>query len=303
MSPERSSTGTEPRPSQPWWADRSESELLSLAKEYPYPGVTGSYLFVRGRAYELLEWTRDPLLDGRVRLEDDSMATVDALLAALGIGVVPPLPERTPVLAYGSNAAPAQLGRKFGHLPDAVIPVLQADVSGIDVVYSAHITRYGAIPATLAASPGTVLHAAMTWLTADQLAVMHESEIGRAGAVPGNYTYGELPASAVSSVAATGNERVGTYISRFGALGVQEAPLALAAVLASERAFATRAKLDILQAVRDLIAPDHGVDAFILMAIRDDDLRRSWSEHLRAAAHPLTLPGFAEQARGDRDTR
>ena len=232
--------------------------------------------------------------DGRVRHPDDVIVSITGLLADFGIRDTPPLSERTPVLAYGSNAAPSQLARKYHHMPDAVIPVFQAFVSDIDVVYSAHLTRYGAIPATLAASPSTILQTSMTWLAADELVAMHESEVGRSGAVPGNYSFGEFRESIVSSEVAFDGRPVRAYVSRFGALGLREAPLALAPVSAAHRSFTAYTKKAVLEVARDFLAPKHDLDRFILAAIRDDSTRGEWSRRLRDTAHPVALPGFSD---------
>jgi len=89
---------------------------------------------------------------------------------------------RTPVLAFGSNAAPEQLRRKFGATPDTVIPVIRADLADFDVVYSAHLTAYGAVPATLAPSPGARLQTWVTWLDDAQLATCTKARWSPAGA-------------------------------------------------------------------------------------------------------------------------
>ena len=55
----------------------------------------------------------------------------------------------TPILAAGSNASPQQLLRKFGDAQGLAIPVVHGQIGGYSSVYSAHLTRYGALPATL----------------------------------------------------------------------------------------------------------------------------------------------------------
>lgn len=57
----------------------------------------------------------------------------------------------TPVLAVGSNAAPAQLARKFPAelFPDGVvIPVLRCVLPDFDVVYAPLISSYGSYTGT-----------------------------------------------------------------------------------------------------------------------------------------------------------
>ena len=125
---------------------RSISELLVLAKAYPYDRPKGSYLLESDRIVEL----KGRALDGDLK-------------------------KYTPVLAYGSNASPAQLRRKLPEIKEP-IAVLEASVRDLDVVYSARFAKYGAIPATLASSPGTTLHTHVVFLTKDQLRLIHKTE-------------------------------------------------------------------------------------------------------------------------------
>lgn len=94
-----------------------------------------------------------------------------------------PTTRRHAILAIGSNASPAQLTRKFGDdrfvdpsSPDGCIPVISAEVDGVDVVYGAHLAEYGALPATLVDTPGSCAHVFVTWLTTAQLERMNETE-------------------------------------------------------------------------------------------------------------------------------
>jgi hypothetical protein len=82
-----------------------------------------------------------------------SPADVNAAIAAGAVGVV----------AYGSNASPVVLRRKLGERAAAAVlatPVVLADT---DVVFSAHVSRHGAIPATIVPWPGAEVDA---WLLA-----------------------------------------------------------------------------------------------------------------------------------------
>src|SRR4051794_18917197 len=69
----------------------------------------------------------------------------------LGFDGEHPLPAGTPLLAYGANASPEALARK---LPGARVAALAGTLRDFAVVHSAHITPYGAVPATIAPSPG-----------------------------------------------------------------------------------------------------------------------------------------------------
>ena len=126
---------------------------------------------------------RDPLQYPFGQPEHDcvwSRGDVLDLAAWRGAG----LAGRAPVLAIGSNASPQQLGRKF--TPEVVdglgsedgdIPILRASAFGIDVVYGAYISSYGAIPATaVQAGPEARVEVWLTWLTPAQLERMDCTE-------------------------------------------------------------------------------------------------------------------------------
>ncbi|MGI9420779.1 MAG: hypothetical protein ACR2RA_23390 [Geminicoccaceae bacterium] len=94
-------------------------------------------------------------------------------------GGMRPLPKdaaagRIPIVASGSNAAPARLAAKFGTAHD--VPVTRAELRHFTVVFAGHFTGYGAIPATLFPCRGAVTQVWITWLTPDQLQIMHGSE-------------------------------------------------------------------------------------------------------------------------------
>ena len=130
----------------PWELPDSEAALLDLARCYPYCRPGACYLFRAGEARTLPE------------------AVARAELFA----------ERTPVIAHGSNRSPRQLARKFGAA--AEIPVSRAWLGDYDVVYSAHITQYGAVASTLQYRPGTRVRLAVNWLDQAQLARMPGNE-------------------------------------------------------------------------------------------------------------------------------
>jgi len=107
-------------------ADSAETAaILARALDYPYATPEGSYLYRDGAALEVPP-------------------------------AGPDLAGRSPLLAYGANAAPEALARKLEPLGAVELPVLQFELAGFDVVYSAHVSPYGAVPATLVESPGTV---------------------------------------------------------------------------------------------------------------------------------------------------
>jgi hypothetical protein len=69
----------------------------------------------------------------------------------VGLDAGEPLPSGAPVLAYGANASPERLSRK---LPGGRVAALAGTLRGYAVVHSAHVSPYGAVPATLVPAPG-----------------------------------------------------------------------------------------------------------------------------------------------------
>ena len=178
----------------PWRLPDEESELLALAKGYPYDAPESSYLFANGNAKPL-----------------EAAGTV-----AYG--------DRVPVLAHGSNRSPHQLKRKFGAA--AEIPVSFGWLADYDVVYSAHITQYGAVASTLQHLPGTRVRLAVNWLGKRQLARMHETE------GPSNYAFGRLAEVELTleQGPAARCAEIFVYLGRNGCLDLDERPVGLAAV-------------------------------------------------------------------------
>ena len=243
----------------PWKLPESDDELLELAKGYPYRPPPGSYLFVEGAARPLAAGTDAPeLFRGRV-----------------------------PVVAHGSNRSAEQLARKFGGA--AEIPVSRARLGDYDVVYSAHMTRYGAIAANLRHVPGMHVEVWITWLTELQLTRMHETELGTE-----IYRYGELNNVAIALETGPSGEieQAGVYLSSYGCLAEGGAPIGLAAVTAEGRPHDSLHQEQVLALVRDRHRPDREVEAMVLAKIRDPARRRALIAELRAQALPPEAPHF-----------
>lgn len=99
---------------------------------------------------------------------------LDVELAALG---APGLHERTAVLAYGSNASPSQLARKYRDAStSSVIPMTHAWVRDLAVGFSDHQSSYGAVPATIFPAVGIRTEVFVGWLDPEQLAELDRTE-------------------------------------------------------------------------------------------------------------------------------
>lgn len=200
---------------------------LTRALGYPYAIPSGSYA----------------LLDG-------SAVATDAVEVDLA--------GRIPLLAYGSNAAPDVLAAKLGPAPEPV-PVLRTGLRDFDVVFSAHLSRYGSVPATLRRSPGTEVRAFVAYLTEEQLRLVSATEP--------NYELARFdrPSCALDGTAPPAE--LWAYLSRHGCLLLDGHEVALAEVGAAGRRFAALGQRQVLERVRDRLAPGSDLAAFVTAAV------------------------------------
>ena len=145
-------------------------ETPGSAPRWPGPGpISGRNGFVESDPKAGSGVTADP--SGRSAQQDRSL---DSLLQKAG---GPPAAARTPVLAVGSNASPAQVRRKMANagLPTQV-PVTAVRVRGLTVGVSAHVSRPGYLPATPVPDPAAESDLWVLWLDAAALDVVDATE-------------------------------------------------------------------------------------------------------------------------------
>lgn len=209
-------------------ADSGEAAaILRRALAYPYATPERSYVYRDGEAHELPP-------DG------------------------PDLTDRTPLLSYGANSAPEALAWKLASLPGQELPVLRAELGGFEVVYSAHVSPYGAVPATLVESPGTVAPVFILHPTPEQHALLTASEP--------NYNLVELPVP-LAMRTETATRQMEGYRSRHGPLELDGSPVALTAIKSSGRTLPELDEPAILERVRTRLEPHLSLEAFIHAAI------------------------------------
>jgi hypothetical protein len=185
--------------------------------------------------------------------------------------------QRARLLVYGSNASPESLARKLALSAEPVL-VEPAWLHDFDVVYSAHFSPYGAVPATLQRSPGTTVRVAIIHLTEEQLRLVSVTEP--------NYeltsfdTACELPDGTLVS-------DLSIYLSHHGCLLDEGAEIALIAVPARERRFAELSEPQVLERLRQQLCPEESIDAFVLANVADPALAQSRSGQL--ARRPSSL--------------
>lgn len=194
--------------------------------------------------------------------------------------------DRTPVLAIGSNQSPDRLAQKFGDDASHVIPVQRTRLQNFDVVYAAHISSYGAVPAMLQVSEGSEVELAVTWLNDGQLQIMTRSEVYAA-----NYALAVLDGLRLRFEGGGETSRAYAYVSRRGSLRHAEGALALAAIGCRGRRFPATSTHRALEVVRMRVAPDMPADAFVLALIDDQAFRQEVASELSEDAIPFNY-GF-----------
>lgn len=208
-----------------------DATAISLVLDYPYVRHPGAFWFADGAV-------------GR---------PVDREVARSG---------RIPVVAYGSNASPLQIARKFAGRPcgDRVY-VEPVSLVGWDVVYAARITRYGAIPARLMAAAECRASVHLTWLTPSQLLWMDQTE-GRM------YRRAALGAAAVIDADGNPVTRAEAYLEGGTRLLVDGLNAALAAIAATGRSHPGHATRALHQRLARAAGFDGAVEDFALRIVR-----------------------------------
>jgi hypothetical protein len=174
---------------------------------------------------------------------------------------------RRALLAYGSNASPVALTRKLAHLPPEPIVALRVALRGWDVVYSAHVTRYGSVPAAVVPSPGTVASVHLVFPSDAQMEALAATE-GE------NYRLEQLvDFGATFEIGGEGPREIDAFIGVHGPLLVDGSPVALAAIPAVDRAFPELTTPAMIDRVRASLAPELSVREFVLHHVERGGLR------------------------------
>lgn len=233
------------------WEERppTAGEILARAAAYPFEAPLRSFVQLGART--------------------SAFSTEDADLSG-----------RRPLLSYGANAAPAVLGRKLAALPDEPLPVLRAELHGFDVVFSAHISPYGAVPSTLQRSPGTVAPAFVAFPTPAQEELLTATEP--------NYELRELTGVDLRTEIGGELDAVDAYVSRHGCLVLDGCEVALAAIESADRRFPALGEVEVLERVRHVLAPELDLERFVESSL-DPGLAAARTAVLHGGSRPLEL--------------
>ena len=201
-----------------------------------------------------------------------------------------PLSKRYAVLAYGSNANPAQLKEKFE--PSDVFPVLQYIYPELDVVYSAGFTGYGVVPATLQYSSETTLHTWVALLDDSQLEKMDRSE-GRGR----NYWLTQLPAP--SNQIRLSVLPLYAYLSINKVLKLQDSPIRVAGTESICTVFPEMNQSELLSTLQQKLGVPGSVDRFLSVIKSDRNLKIHLSPYRQPYSKNL---GFRKIIRPEKPT-
>ncbi len=230
------------------------NKILQRALGYPYPRPNHSFLFSDGKFESFPSGSTD--------------------FSAL-----------TPVIACGSNAAPEQLARKFAHIPASQIPVTKIHLRDFVCSFSAHLTAYGSVPATLSYSPGQQITGHITWLTGSQLERMHATE-----ALGVNYRFSRLDNVLCECEGYGPLNTIYAYISKHGHFGPHNEPILIREFSNSNAPFRSATQREVQNQIIELFNEEISLDEFILSNIKDKDLRKHHIQKLSRFSSPFHYP-------------
>jgi hypothetical protein len=239
-------------------------------------------------------WTRPErsylLRDGETQLLHD---LDEAERAAIVEQHLEPAGERVALLAIGANVAPKNLALKLAHhteVEDREVLVLAGELHDLDVVACAAVAVYGAMPATLAVSPGTTVRAAVMLVNATQLTTLTWGEI--------TYRVGRLQGARFTVEDVVQGVEVDSplaFVSRWGEFAPDGAAAPLAAIAATGRRAPAWTQQELLDRAAGLVLGPDGGGAEALVRIGYRDLRAMAARvipALRPYARRVELPGW-----------
>ena len=179
------------------------------------------------------------------------------------------------ILSYGSNSAKSQLIDKFKD-EDEKIYGIDATLEGYDVVFGAHVSRKGYVPATLASSSKTSVPCHILLLTDGQLGILNVSEGIKYKTYELEKVKGVIKLKHPFEDKAIGE--VKTYFLKNNYLSSNGNPIALSVVQASGRIWPNKTEKELLSflAKRENLS----CDAFVEKLKDDESFRHRIKESL-----------------------
>ncbi|TGB13936.1 hypothetical protein [Streptomyces sp. MZ04] len=207
--------------------------------------------------------------------------TLDETLGGLGQAVTG---DRTPVVAVGSNAAPAQVAYKLGRLGiSSAVPMVPVTVRGIAVGCSAHIGRAGYVAAAPYLDPAAETSLVVSWLDLDQLRAVDDTEIP-------NYRRVLLPGGDFAMTMPSGDRLDGAfaYVSSYGVLAYPGTGLPRPG--GGDQAALLASLIEASARLRELLGPDPA--SWVRRAAGDRAVRESGARVFAEEGWVVPQPGF-----------
>jgi hypothetical protein len=228
-------------------------ELVARALAYPFGVHSGSYFFVDGRV-EPLDYA-DPAAEAR-----------------------------QPLLAFGANGSPAALAVKLHLTARLGVPVIAAELHDFDVVYSSHVSPYGAIPAALQHSPGAIAAVHVVHLLPSQHKEIRLSEP--------NYMLSRLNSIDLRLEDGSTLDSIRAYVTRHGCLRLDGHEIGVADIPVAGRSWPALDQRRLMALVRDELAPGENLEAFVSAHILSAELQERRTAALRRNAARFAWPDW-----------
>ncbi len=267
-------------------SEKNDHALVRRALTYPFDLAEGSFVLCAGDIFPLVAADVEDPRNSRIVVSEKIHSLADEFTRRIGH----PMAKAgwVPVLASGSNASPVRLLEKFGDVPGATVLVVKGAVTQLVSVYSAHITRYGSISATLQHVEGARAHVFCLLVPQTLLPLLHKSE-----ALGMNYDFYRLEGAQFETQEGATIGDLHAYLSRWGSLQIDGQNVGLAAFRAAGVTGPVMAQGDVMARVHGLLSPGETLHRFILTNIKDDALRKQRIKRLsRDHAQPVAADFF-----------
>lgn len=267
---------------------QADEDPIARALDYPYPREPHAVLFDPGSGPHAAE-----IVDiGPER--EQAVAGIDRPLAVRAVAVsverqVIEIEHAVTLIAAGSNGSATQLARKWrqrrGAPPTLIAP---AKIGGAVSVYSAHLARYGSVPATMHRPDGPAQGPA----TADlPVLFMPAEELGHMNATESlgvNYVLA-APDGVTANIGAITIDRPLTYVSRRGALALDGDPVLLPQTGGQTTGYRPAGQREMIARVKRHAGDAGRLEDFIARIIADETARKAIVETLPDPRHRWRL--------------
>lgn len=252
---------------------KSDVDKIDRALSYPFAAPSKSYVLMGEEVLDLVSIDTRNLGESVVRRRGTVRSLAEQFERQTGRAFE--AFKTVPILASGSNASPVRLKEKFAKPTPVVIPVLLGTVHHLCPVYSAHVTRYGSISATLQWAESATARLFCLLLPASLLEVMHRSEF-----VGTNYGYFQLRDVVFKSeLDGTWNDPF-AYLSLWGGLSLNGIHARLTAYESRGVDWPSLTQRQVMAEVHALLETGQAFEEFVLSNIADDNLRKQRIRYL-----------------------